>query len=193
LCRSEIRVRGGWTHCGGRRRNRFCRIPAHPFISAFGSRDDPYARRLDVSPCSPRQFRRRQLGKRRPASSTGRPAAIRPSPSASSPRPHRLALARAAVGRLAGQPSHCPACDSPRVAPPRFPALLALEVPTTPTRSPADRPRDPQADSTPAPGRVLSSHTADQGGRRSVTFRRPSVSLTQPFPAAAQARRFGPR
>jgi len=81
---------------------------------------------------------------RRPASSTGHPAAIRPSPSASSPRPPLLALARAPVAGLTGQPPHRQACDSPRLAPQGF--LLALEGPAPPSRSPGDRPRDPQPD-----------------------------------------------
>jgi len=42
-------ARAGLTF-GGRRPNHFCRIPAHPFIPAIGSRDDLHARRLDVSP-----------------------------------------------------------------------------------------------------------------------------------------------
>jgi hypothetical protein len=55
----------------------------------------------------------------------------RPAPSISSPRPHLLTLVRAAVGGLAGQPSHRQARDSPRVAPRGFPSLLALEVPSS--------------------------------------------------------------
>jgi GAF domain-containing protein len=146
LCRSKLEFGLAGLTLGGRGQDRFCRIRAHPFIPTIGNRDDPHARRLDVSPCSSLEFRRRQPGERRPASSTGRPAAIRPSPSASSPGPHLLALARAAVGGLAGQPPHRQACHSPRLAPQGFPALLALEVPAPLSRSPAARFRDPLPD-----------------------------------------------
>ena len=51
----------------------------------------------------------------------------------------RLGRALTAVGRLAGQPPHRSARDRPCLAPPRLPALLALEVPSPPSRSPAAR------------------------------------------------------
>src|SRR5207247_11315460 len=44
-----------------------------------------------------------------------------------------------AVGRVAGQPPHCPTRDRPRLAPGRLPALLALEVPAPLSGSPAAR------------------------------------------------------
>ena len=84
-----------------------------------------------------------------------------------SSRPRRLVAATASLalaGRAGGPASPRPAPDGPRLAPPRLPALLALEVPTTPTRSPADRPQDPQADSKDGPRKPHLGPAPDPSG-----------------------------
>src|SRR5439155_7372180 len=94
----------------------------HPSLLA-GSCDDPRARRLDLPPHPSRQLRRSHNRERRPALSTGGPAAISRSTSAPAPGPYLLDLALTPLGGLAGQPRHCPARNRPRLAPPRLPAL----------------------------------------------------------------------
>jgi transposase InsO family protein len=97
---------------------------------------------------SSRPVRRRHPSELRPAPGIGRPAAVNPSLSAPPPGPRLLGLSLTALDELARQPRPRPPRNGRRKASPRFSALLALEVPTTPTRSPADRPRDPKPDST---------------------------------------------
>src|SRR5262245_26182401 len=115
------------------------RVGPEPSSLTTGSRDDPRLRCLGLPPRPPRQLSRCLTGECGPPASTVCPATIRPSPPISSSRPHLLALARAAVGGLAGQPRHCSARDGSRLASPRVPALLALEVPATLSGSPAAR------------------------------------------------------
>src|SRR5262245_31808220 len=62
-----------------------------------------------------------------------------------------LRLAVTPLDGLAVQRGHRPARHRPRLAPPRLPTLLALEVPTAFTRSSPKRPRTPHADSTHGP------------------------------------------
>jgi len=65
-----------------------------------------------------------------------KPSSSTPAPPAA---PDLLGRALTAVGGLAIQPRHGPARDRPRLAPPRLPALLALEVPAPLSGSPAAR------------------------------------------------------
>src|SRR5262245_2409156 len=129
------------------------RVGPEPSSLTTGSRDDPRPRCLGLRPRPPRQLSRCRTGECGPPASTVCPATIRSAPSISSSRPHLLALARATVGRLAGQPRHCSARDSSRLASPRFPALLALEVPTTLSGSPAARSWAPDPDPPHGPRR----------------------------------------
>src|SRR5436309_13517947 len=96
-------------------------------------------------------------------------AAISPSTSASVVGADLLDRALSAVGGLAVQPRHCPARDRPRLAPSRIPTLLALEVTSPISGSPADRRRDPHAD--PPHGRRESHLRSPQDPERAPVTR----------------------
>ncbi len=113
------------------------RVGPEPSSLTTGSCDDPRPRCLGLRPRPPRQLSRRLAGECRPPASTGRAAAISRSTSAPSPGPDLLGRALTALGRLAGQPRHRSARDGSGLAPPGFPALLALEVQGAPGRSAA--------------------------------------------------------
>jgi hypothetical protein len=120
------------------------------------------------------------LRERRPASSTGDPAAVSPSSSAPPPGPHLLGLPLTALGELAGQPGPRPPRNGRRTASPRVPALPALEVPTMPTRSPLDSAiRSAESSSTSA----LLTRPPPQG----QPYRSSTRSRTRPAPLTCSA------
>src|SRR2546427_10358014 len=122
------------------------RVGPEPSSLTTRSCDDARPRCLGLRPRPPRQLSRRLAGECRPPSSTGGAAAISRSPPAPTPGPALLGSALTAVGRLAGQPPHCSARDRPCLAPPRLPALLALEVSVPLSGSPSARSLTPHAD-----------------------------------------------
>src|SRR5439155_27107816 len=115
------------------------RVAAQHASLTTRSCDDPRPRCLGLRPRPPRQLSRRLAGECRPPASTSGAAAIRRPPPAPPPGPALVGSALTTVGRLASQPPHCSARDRPCLAPSRLPALLALEVPSPPSRSPAAR------------------------------------------------------
>src|SRR5213593_2400925 len=80
--------------------------------------------------------------------------------------PDLLDLAVPGLGGLAVEPGHRAARHGPGLAPPRFPALLAVEVQAPPGRAPAARPRDSPADPPDGAGESDVGPTADPGGTR---------------------------
>src|SRR5215831_5687392 len=116
-------------------------MPGWPHVS----RD----RCLDLPPClAPRLGGHRPREPRAPPSTPGPPALRSPTtPHAAGPRP--LGLAEPGLGGLAFPSRHRAAGDGAGVAPPRLPALLAVEVQPEPDRPPEARRRDSPPDPTP--------------------------------------------
>ena len=96
--------------------------------------------------------------------STPRPSAIRgPTPSVAM-GPDPLGLAVPPLDRLARQPRHRPTRHRPRLAPPRLPALLAVEVQGLLGRPPETRRRASRPDPTHGAGESDVGPPAHSGG-----------------------------
>jgi hypothetical protein len=116
-----------------------------------GCRDDARDGVLDLPPRRVLRVGGDRPGERGAAPSTPRPPAIGGSTTPVSVGSGLLGLAVTALGKVAVQSRHCPARHRSGVAPPRLPALLAVEVQAKPGRPPEAYRRDSPPDSPDGP------------------------------------------
>jgi hypothetical protein len=145
---------------------------AQPACLVSESAHDPRPRVLNLSSRPTLRVGGHRPGEPGAAPSTGRPPAIRLPAASSAGGPGPLGLAIPGLGGVAVESCHRTARDRPRLAPPRFPALLAMEVRATRRGPPSARRRASPSHSAHGSREPHLGPSADPGRTRPAGVRR---------------------